>query len=1581
MGYELFHPLIARWFAGRFGVPTAPQSAGWPQIAAGRDTLIAAPTGSGKTLAAFLWAINRLIEPRTAGPAGDRTSVVYVSPLKALGNDIQKNLQQPLAEIQQLAAHDAVRLPDIRVLVRSGDTPAHERQSMLRKPPQILITTPESLYILLTAERSRRMLAYAETVIVDEIHAVAGTKRGAHLALSLERLDALAARRLQRIGLSATQNPIIEIARLLVGSERCLPDGAPDCAIVDIGHRRALDLRIEVGEYPLGPIATHELYADIYDRIATHTCAHRTTIVFVNTRRLVERAAHQLEQRLGAGKVAAHHGSLSRRTRLQAEEGLKSGAIPVVVATASLELGIDVGHVDLVCHLGAPRALATLLQRVGRAGHCLGTTPKGRLFPLTRDDLVQCAAAVRAIRAGQLDRVRIPEQPLDILAQQIVATVASETADKREAEPSRRSQNKGPPQAERKLSFENNNSTARPEEPPFSGGVSKGARRGRSTVPSGEIGEADLSQLVRRAYPFRNLEPHDFEALLEMLSEGVATRRGRRSAHVHRDRVHGRLRARRGARLAAITGGGAIPDTADYDVVEDPTAMFVGKVNEDFAVESAAGDIFLLGNRSWRIRRIEAGRVRVEDAQGAPTTIPFWVGEAPARTAELSAAVADLREEVAARLADAPAAAAWLMTECNVDQAGAEQIVAYIADTRAVLGAVPSQRVIVAERFFDEAGGMQLVIHAPFGAAINRAWGLALRKRFCRTFDFELQAAATDDGIVISLGEQHSFALDGVFAMVRTATLESDLVQAVLAAPMFTTRWRWNATRALALLRHSGGKRVPMAIQRMRAEDLLAAVFPAQLACGENHPGGPTEVPEHPLVKETIDNCLHEAMDLEGLRAVIESIERGEHRTVAIDTAAPSPMSHEILNANPYAFLDDAPLEERRARAVSLRRVDSDLASGLGALDPAAVDEVRRQAWPDMRDADELHDLLLSVVVLPLQVLTPAALRKQSCDLPFVIPEKETGDFRHGNRSLPLKKGGQEGFVDEPFGKIPLDPPFSKGEDDAILPAAYLSTVRKAEIQTQLISDGRATIAHWDEHDAIVAAERVLVARAALSGVKFDPPLAPLPDSVQPGPEDAVHRVVQGWLECLGPVTTAALASFLGIPEHAVETALLRLESEGVVLRGRFTALDSRQSMIDSGGANPELSTINSRLPLEWCDRRLLARIHRLTIGRLRQEIEAVPPADFIRFLLRWQHVHPGTQLHGRDGVLQVIAQLQGLELPAPAWERDILPARVALYNPADLEQLCLAGEVAWGRLRPAVTSSDDGGDVAAAPHHRRAAPTRAAPLAFVRRDALPALLQPAGDSDVLTDASSAARDVFAHLERHGASFLSDIARATGRLPTETEDALWELVARGLVTGDGIAGLRTLLLPDVKRRQPRQRLRSVRGGPARRSMPIGRWSVLRTASNAAIGDEAAAEFFARQLLRRYGVVLRELVAREACAPLWRVLLRLYRRMEARGEIRGGRFVAGLVGEQFALPEAVDALRAVRRKPGEHETATIAAADPLNLVGLLTSGARVSPFSTQVIAYENGVPVEVGELGAVLSRLQRGELKVETIENP
>ncbi len=1488
---DRFHPLVRDWFRDRFGRPTPPQAAGWKEIARGRDTLIAAPTGSGKTLAAFLWSINRLIEPAEA--SRDHTHVVYVSPLKALGNDIQKNLQEPLAEITRSGRRQGLPLHDIRTAVRSGDTPATERQRMISHPPHILITTPESLYILLTAERSRQVLKHAHTVIVDEIHAVAGDKRGAHLALSLERLDALAGRPLQRIGLSATQKPMDDIARLLVGTRRLKRDGTPKCAIVDVGHKRELDLSIEVPDQELGPITSHALWAEVYDRIVAQIQSHRTTLVFVHTRRLVERVAHQLTDRLGEGKVLAHHGSLSRKTRLDAEQKLKAAEVPVVVATASLELGIDIGHVELVCHIGAPRSIATLLQRVGRSGHWLGAVPKGILYPLTRDDLLQSAAAVYAVRQGELDRIGLVRQPLDVLAQQMVATVASLTPAPKPGETLPLLPESKPPQG---------------------------------------IAEEDLWELVRRAYPFRGLSRGDFEQVLHMLCEGVAPARGRRGAHLHRDRVNRMLRARRGARLVSITNGGAIPDTADYDVVEAHNETFVGKVNEDFAIESLAGDIFLLGNTSWRIQRVASGKVWVQDAQGAPPTIPFWLGEAPGRSLELSRAVSDVRENVARRAADGDAPDGWLQREAGLGPAGAEQIVAYVNETRAVLGCVPTVDRVVAERFFDESGGMQLVLHTPFGGRINRAWGLALRKRFCVNFDFELQAAATDDGIVISLTDRHSFPLDTVFSYLNPATVERDLTQASLAAPMFTNRWRWNAARALAVERFSRGKKVPMQIQRMRAEDLLGAVFPDQVMCQDNR-AGPVNLPDHPLTRETMENCLREAMDVDGFKETLERLLEGEIATVAVETPAPSPMAHEILNANPYAFLDDAPLEERRARAVALRRTDPDLAQGIGALSPEALAEVRGQAWPDIRDADELHDLLLTVILLPVREAEPW--------------QRYAQELMAARRATVAEPAGGDGET------------FYVTAERLAEARAVLGHLRITPAVVAPDTDVPHTATHHSRHSRGSGnpgvGERSWIPASAGMTVG-----GPAEDSVvKPSHDDALRRTVQGWMEISGPVTADGLAARTGLPVESVARALTALEVAGVVLQGHFSP---------GGGADAAL---------EWCERRLLSRIHRLTLGRLRREIHPVSATDFIRFLLRWQHVQPGSQLHGRDGVHQVVRQLQGMELPAPAWEQHVLPARIAVYDPADLEHLCLAGVVTWGRLRrdtgapeddPAATKLWDAAPLAlrsASGKPRRTAPTRSAPLAFVIREDLPHFMDPeALDWRGLQRLSAAARDVAAYLEEHGASFLADIARGTGNVMVRTERALWELVTRGQVTGDGIAGLRMLLTPELKRKDSR---RGGRKGAAAQAMPVGRWSLWRREDPAA--TEANAETLARLLLQRYGVVFRELLIRETRCPPWRLLLQTYRRLEARGEIRGGRFVSGFVGEQYALPEAVEAVRNVRRLAPDKEPVIVSCTDPLNLVGVLTPGPRVPVQSRQFIAYLNGAPAEIGPLGNVLSRVQ------------
>ena len=1185
MTLDRFHPAVASWFAANLGAPTACQEQAWEAVSAGRHTLIAAPTGSGKTLAGFLTAIDALVRDSRRAPLPDATRVLYVSPLKALGNDVHKNLEVPLEGIDRVLAEAGEPGSGIRAMVRTGDTPSAARASMRRQPPHILVTTPESLYILLTSEGGRAMLASVGTAIIDEIHAVAGNKRGAHLALSLERLDALAGRPVTRIGLSATQRPIETIAHFLTGCE----DGKPGtCTIVDTGHTRERDLALELPESPLEAVMSGEVWAEVYRRLCTLIEAHRTTLVFVNTRRMAERVARALTESLGEEHVTSHHGSLSRERRLAAEQRLKAGDLKVLVATASLELGIDIGDVDLVCQLGSTRSISTFLQRAGRSGHAVHGTPKGRLFPLTRDELVECAAILDAVRRGELDTLHVPVHPLDVLAQQVVAMVAAE-----------------------------------------------------------DWSEDALLAAVRRAWPYRNLDRERWRQLLAMLAGGFATRRGRRSAYLHRDVVNGELRARRGARLTAMTSGGAIPDNADYDVVLEPHGTRLGSVNEDFAIESLPGDIFQLGNTSWRILRIERSSVRVEDAHGQPPNLPFWLGEAPGRTGELSDSVCDLLGWLARRFEAAGASATdgdvrtrfvhELVERIGVGTDAAEQIVDYLCTAHAALGALPDRDTVVLERFFDESGGMQLVIHSRFGSRLNRAWGLALRKRFCRKFNFELQAAATEDAIVLSLSESHSFALDEVARYLSPETVRDVLTQALLDAPMFDVRWRWNANVSLAIPRFRGGAKVPPNIQRMQAEDLVAAVFPDQIACAENL-AGPRAIPDHPLVEQTIADALTEAMDIDGLESLVTRLRDGDIRVVSRDLTEPSPLAAEVLDARPYAFLDDAPLEERRTRAVSMRRgLDPASAADIGRLDVDAIDRVCDEAWPDAANPDEVHDAL---VVLGFAT-TAEAIAGRGAD-PADVARK-------------LASGERSGW------------------------SAHLDA---------LVASGRATRFRTPGGGPVLwcAAERLAEIEAALGGGRADPPLA-LPEELRtaPGRDAALAEVLRARLGCLGPVTAARLASDLGLTAVDVDVALVALEAEGCVLRGRFT---------------PDAAS------LEWCERRLLARIHRYTLGRLRREIEPASRSEFVRFLFEWQRVKPDDRREGDEALAAVVAELEGFAAPAAAWESEILPARIVGFTPDMLDRLCLAGRASWARPAPPVRETPG----------RSFGPIRSTPIALFSR-------------------------------------------------------------------------------------------------------------------------------------------------------------------------------------------------------------------------------------------------------------------------
>ncbi|HEY5753989.1 MAG TPA: DEAD/DEAH box helicase [Chthoniobacterales bacterium] len=1403
-----FHPAVARWLERTFGTPTEPQRRGWPAIQSGAHTLIAAPTGSGKTLAAFLASLDALFREGLDGTLTDETRVVYVSPLKALSNDIHKNLDEPLAGIRAALCESGGRDVEVRAEVRTGDTPASKRQAIARKPPHILVTTPESFYLLLTSVSGRKLLTPVRTLIVDEIHAVVGNRRGSHLALSMERLAALVDGPLQRIGLSATQKPIEDVARFLVGTRNVDEAGRANCTIIDCGYTRKLDVAIELPGSPLEAVMSNEVWTEVYGRLSDLIEAHRTTLVFVNTRRLAERVTHHLAARLGNDKVTSHHGSLSAKLRLEAENRLKRGELKALVATASLELGIDIGSVDLVCQVGPTHSISTFLQRVGRAEHKRGGLPKGRIFPLSRDELVECAAMLRSIRAGELDALEMPQKPLDLLAQQIVACAACEPWE-----------------------------------------------------------EEKLFDLMCSAWPYRDLEREEFDEVLRMLAEGFSTKRGRRGALIHQDAVNHRLRARGGAGLVALTSGGAIADNADYRVVLEPAGTFIGTVNEDFAVESMAGEIFQLGNASWRILGINSGTVRVEDAHGQPPGIPFWLGEAPGRSAELSLSVSKFREEMEPRI-EAGTLDGWFQNETGLSDAGAQLLTDYFGAIYRSLGVIPSQRTLVLERFFDESGGMQLVLHAPFGNRVNRAWGLALRKRFCRSFNFELQAAATDDAIVLSLGTQHSFPLEDVFHFLNTKTVRDILIQALLDAPMFPIRWRWNAARALALPRQRGGRKVPAPLQRMESENLLAAVFPDQLACLENI-AGDREIPDHPLVRQTIEDCLAEAMDIDGLIEVLKKIEAGEMRCIARDLPEPSPLAHEILNAKPYAFLDNAPLEERRTQAVYLRRSsESSTNDGLGILDAAAIEKVCEEAWPRATNADELHEALLLVGAMADEEIRRAG-NDSAMWLHALVGEKRIGKL----------------LGHQPF---------------------------------------------W------IAAERLSLLQTIYPHCAVEPPLI-APDSQKKRSwerAEAVRELVRGRIEVIGPITAEALTHFFQLSASEIETALLGLEAEGFILRGKFRA---------------------NATSVEWCDRRLLARIHRLTINRLRAEIQPVSIAEFQRFLLAWQRVDAEHRAEGPEGVRALLELLDGYELPAAAWEPEVLALRVKDYVPAWLDQLCFTGRIGWGRL--------------SSPHNgagRVSMPVRSSPVSLFSRENLRGWQALSGQSEPLQFSPDTSRTLEA-LSRGGALFFGEIVRQTGVLPSRVEQGLAELTAHGLVTADSFEGLRALLLPEEKRasfssQERRRRHKAVSGVEF-----AGRWSLLRLpdAQSGHSRDEAI-EVFAWTLLRRYGVVFRRMLERESLDVSWFELVRIYRRLEARGQIRGGYFVSGVSGEQFALPEAIGSLRSIRKSPISGELVAVSAADPLNFVGILTPGPRIAAITAHRILLRDGVPIAALKAGELIT---------------
>ncbi|MFQ5580636.1 MAG: DEAD/DEAH box helicase [Nitrospiria bacterium] len=1419
MPLKNFHPTIQSWFERNLGKPTEAQVQAWPAIKKGRHTLIAAPTGSGKTLAAFYAVIDTLVTKGLDGKLPEQTQVVYVSPLKALSNDIHRNLEVPLTGIQEVLREQGLPPVKISVAVRTGDTSPYDRQKMVKHPPHILVTTPESLYLLLTSASGREMLRSTRIFIIDEIHALIGDKRGSHLALSVERLEALTDAPLQRIGLSATQKPIETVAKFLVGNPN-IHDGRPDCAVIDAGHRRKLDLSLEVPRSPLTAVMSNEVWTELYERLVELIQAHKTTLIFVNTRRLTERLAIALSERIGEAHVSSHHGSMSKEHRHNAEQRLKSGRLKVLVATASMELGIDIGAVDLVVQFSSPKSIAAFLQRVGRSGHYVGGIPKGILFPLSRDDLIECAALLDSVRRGELDEITLPEEPLDILAQQIVAEVAS-----------------------------------------------------------GEWAVDLLYDLLHHAYPYRKLSKERFLEIVRMVADGFTTRRGRRGAHLHYDTVNGRVRARRGARLTALTNGGAIPDMFDYEVVMQPEGITVGSLNEDYALESLPGDIFTLGTHAWQLLRIEGLKVMVKDANGLPPTIPFWFGEGPGRTPELSESISRMREIISEKLAKDPipkqgdespvsirenGSVRWLVEEVGISESAAVQMVSYLAMGEIGLGVMPTRKTIVLERFFDEAGDMHLVIHSPYGSRVNKGWGLALRKKFCVKFNFELQAAANEDSIILSLSSSHSFPLEEVFAYLNTKILRDTLIQAMLIAPMFEVRWRWNATRALAISRNRSGKRVPPPLQRMQAEDLVAQLFPDQIACAENI-GARRELPDHPLVDQVIHDCLTEAMDIDALEELIGKVERKELRLVTKDLREPSPFAREIINARPYAFLDDIEFAERRVNAIRNRSwLDPSEAADLSRLDPEAIKRVKEEAWPEARDADELHDALLIY-----------------------------------------------GFISEAEGRA---------KDWEGFFYELLTECRS----TRLLI--RTDFVLW------VATERVPLFKSVFQSAVFDPEFD-LPDGIQQerwDRENALKEIIRGRLESLGPVTVAQLAEQIGISEKEITETLVVLETEGFVFRGCFT---------------PDLGRE------EWCERRLLQRIHKYTIESLRRSIEPVSLQDFIRFLFTHHKMGPDMRPTGPESLQKVLGQLEGISVPAAAWETDIIPARLAKYDPNWLDGLCLSGHVLWGRLSPPKQTFD---------HRKRTGPVKSTPLCLVARRHLTLWRSMVTHNSRGRGLSSTAQSILTQLEENGASFFEDILAKTHLLKSQVEEGIAELVADGSVSNDSYSGLRAILTPSYNR--PSQN-----GGRKKRKAVFGiehagRWFLIPE------GHEDEKERFSFEnlgalvliYLKRWGVVFRSLLEKESFSPPWRVLVRVLRRLELRGVVRGGRFVSNASGEQFALPETVESLRKIRKEKRTGEYISISAADPLNLLGILLPGKKIPNITRNRILFRDGIPIAVLE---------------------